>query len=285
MEWTKEAKERIAKVPFFIRNWVKKRVEEETRRSDAKVVTVAHVQSCQKEFLHRMEDEVKGYQVETCFGSGGCPNQAVSSETLMKKIETKLAQRKMKAFLKEKVVGPLKFHHEFRVSLSDCPNACSRHQIVDISLIGARKPLVTKEYPCNQCAACVEICPEKAISLAENDPFINQDKCLSCGKCIAVCPTGTLHENYQGFRIQIGGKLGRHPQLGRELPEIYSEEEALNIIDQCLDYYQQNSSKGERLGEIMEQKGFDALFEKLIDTKLHSKVDRGGDEESTQAYI
>jgi len=197
MEWTKEAKERIAKVPFFIRKRVKKSVEEETRRSNAKVVTVAHIQSCQKKFINRMEDEVKGYQVETCFGSGGCPNQAVSSETLVKKIETKLAQRNMKAFLKEKAVSPLKFHHEFRVSLSDCPNACSCPQIVDIGLIDTLKPLVTKEDPCNQCGACVEICPEKAISLEENDPFINQDKCLSCGKCIAVCPTGTLQANHQ----------------------------------------------------------------------------------------
>jgi len=50
--------------------------------------------------------------------------------------------------------------------------------------------------------------------------------------------------------------------MGRELLEIYSEEEVLNIIDQCLDYYQQNSFKGERLGKILEQKGFDALFKK-----------------------
>jgi len=267
MEWTKEAKERITKIPFFIRNRVKKRVEEEALQSGAKMVAVTHVQACQKKFLHQMEDEVKGYQVETCFGASGCPNQAVSSETLVKKIQAKLAQRNMKAFLKEKVGGPLKFHHEFRVSVSDCPNACSRPQIVDIGLIGAREPQVTKEDPCNQCGACVEICPEKAISLEQNEPFINQDKCLSCGKCIAVCPTGTLQEDHQGFRIQIGGKLGRHPQLGRELPGIYSEEEVLNIIDQCLDYYQQNSSKGERLGEIMEQKGFDALFGKLIAAK------------------
>ena len=152
MEWTKEAKERIAKVPFFISNRVKKRVEEEARQSGAKVVTVTHVQACQKKFLHQMEDEVKGYQVETCFGASGCPNQAVSSETLVKKIKAKLAQKNMKAFLKEKVGGPLKFHHEFRVSVSDCPNACSRPQIVDIGLIGARKPQVTKEDPYNQCA-------------------------------------------------------------------------------------------------------------------------------------
>jgi len=58
-----------------------------------------------------------------CFGASGCPNQAASSETLVKTIEEKLAQRNMKASLKEKVGGTLKFHHEFRVSVSDCPNA------------------------------------------------------------------------------------------------------------------------------------------------------------------
>ena len=34
-------------------------------------------------------------------------------------------------------------HHEFRVSLSACPNACSRPQIVDIGLIGAVTPVLT----------------------------------------------------------------------------------------------------------------------------------------------
>jgi anaerobic sulfite reductase subunit C len=61
--------------------------------------------------------------------------------------------------------------------------------------------------------------------------------------------------------------LGRHPQLGRELPGIHSEEEVPDIIDQCLDYYQKNSTKGERLGEILEQKGFDAFFGKRISGK------------------
>lgn len=59
MEWTKGGKDHIARVPFFIRNRVKKRVEVEARQSGAKVVTLAHVQACQKKFLHQMEDEVK----------------------------------------------------------------------------------------------------------------------------------------------------------------------------------------------------------------------------------
>jgi hypothetical protein len=44
---------------------VRKRVEEETARLGKQEVTLEHVRACQKRFLARMEDEVKGYQVET----------------------------------------------------------------------------------------------------------------------------------------------------------------------------------------------------------------------------
>ena len=63
----------------------------------------------------------------------------------------------------------MKMHHEFRVSISDCPNACSRPQIADLGLIGARRPRVTDET-CSQCGACVEVCREEAISLREGNP-------------------------------------------------------------------------------------------------------------------
>ena len=68
MKWGGEAKDALARVPFFVRKLVKKRVEEEAARSGANEVTIEHVRTCQERFLKRMEDEVKGFQVETCFG-------------------------------------------------------------------------------------------------------------------------------------------------------------------------------------------------------------------------
>lgn len=53
-------------------------MEEEAAGHDASEVTIEHVRACQKRFLDRMEDEVRGFQVETCFGPGGCPNRAVA---------------------------------------------------------------------------------------------------------------------------------------------------------------------------------------------------------------
>ena len=123
-----------------------------------------------------------------------------------------LDEKEIRSFLEERVDGPLKLHHEFRVSVSDCPNACSRPQIVDVGLIGARRPGV-REEPCTRCLACVETCREDAVEVSDDGrpPRIDSDKCVWCGQCIDVCPTGTLEEDAAGYRLLVGGKLGRHP--------------------------------------------------------------------------
>jgi anaerobic sulfite reductase subunit C len=258
MNWAKEAEEAVSKVPFFVRKRVKKRVEEEAARVGAGKVSLEHVKTCQQRFLNRMEEEVKGFQAETCFGPNGCPNRAVVYDDLAKKVEELLAKRNLKDFLKSRVGGPLKLHHEFRVSISDCPNACSRPQIADIGLIGARRPQISSEE-CIQCGACVEACREGAILLAGKWPVIDWGKCVSCGQCIAACPTRTLQEEKRGFRVQVGGKLGRHPRLAEELPGVYSPEETLEIIGRCLDHYQKHCQRGERFGEILERTGTKGL--------------------------
>jgi dissimilatory sulfite reductase (desulfoviridin) alpha/beta subunit len=269
MKWADEANEAVSKVPFFVRNRVRKGVEEEAARCGATEVRLEHVKSCQKRFLNQMEDEVKGYQVETCFGPSGCPNRAVIYEDFPRKIEDCLARRRdLKSFLKEKVKGPLKMHHEFRVSISDCPNACSRPQIADLGLIGARSPKVT-DVPCNQCGACVQVCREGAISLREDKPILDPSKCLSCNQCITACSTGTLQEKERGYRVLAGGKLGRHPRLAVEIPGIYGWEETLRAVGRFLDHYQQHCRHGERLGEILERTGTKEITDRRPQTGDH----------------
>ena len=252
MKWSNEAREALSMVPFFVRKRVKKRVEEEASRCGAKKVKIEHVRTCQKRFLNRMEDEVKGFQVENCFGSTGCPNRAVNSDGLPQKIEQILSGKDLRAFLKERVDGPLKMHHEFRVSISDCPNACSRPQIVDIGLIGACNPEVS-DKACTQCEACVEVCKENAISLKDDVPVVDNSKCLSCSQCIQACPTGTLREGAKGYRILVGGKLGRHPRLASEFTGIHELKATLTVVDSCLDHYRRHCLQGERFGEILEK--------------------------------
>jgi dissimilatory sulfite reductase (desulfoviridin) alpha/beta subunit len=261
MNWTQEAEKSISRVPFFVRKRVRKRVEEEAQRVGAEEVRLEHVFAAQNKFVNQMEKEVRGYQIESCFGASGCPNRAAESEELLADLEKLVASKNLKAFQKERVQGSLKLHHEFRISLSECPNACSRPQIVDVGIIGAMKPGIT-EAPCSRCDACVETCREEAITSGDQAdvPSIDLNRCLSCGQCIKACPTGTLEEGERGYRILVGGKLGRHPQLGQELPGIYSRSQVMEIVDRCLSHFMAHYRPGERFGEILNRTGVHDLL-------------------------
>jgi len=252
VKWQEKAEEALGRVPFFVRKRVRKRVEEAAASSGASEVDIEHVKLCQRKFLTNMENEVRGFQVEQCFGPNGCPNQAVQDRTLAEEIEGILANRNLKEFLRSKVAEPLKLHHQFRIAISNCPNACSRPQIVDVGLIGARQPSLALEL-CTNCGACAEVCKEKAIAIGipEDYPTLDNEKCVNCGQCIDVCPSGAMNESSRGYRILIGGKLGRHPQLGAELHGIRSAHEVLTIVERCLDHYLEYNMSGERFGEIL----------------------------------
>lgn len=263
MKWMPEAEDAIKKVPFFVRKRVRARVEKETAEAGKQVISLADVKAAQARYLSSMSSEIKGYQIETCFGPSGCPNRAMISDQLIAQIEADIKKEDLLGFLKRTVKGNLKFHHEFRITLADCPNACSQPQIKDIGIIGACGPVLGDE-PCSMCEACVEACREDAIMLdpAKEVPVIDDDLCLKCGKCIPVCPTGTLVEGQKGYRVQLGGKLGRHPQLARELPGIYDENTVMKIVKDCLRFYKDNSKHGERFGQILTPADFEALATK-----------------------
>jgi anaerobic sulfite reductase subunit C len=260
VKWSKEAEAAVSRVPFFVRKRVKKKVEEEAASQGSAVVTLDHVTSCRNRFMKDMDSEVKGFQIETCFGSGGCPNSVAPTADLVAQLEKLLHEQDLKTFLKERVRGPLKLHHEFRVTVSDCPNACSRPQIVDVGIIGAREACFSDE-PCSRCESCVAACAEQGLSLSDDAdrPVLDTARCVKCGACIKTCPTGSLIAGREGFRVLVGGKLGRHPQLGTELPGIYSAKEVPRLVARLLDHYKKHNEKGERFGEILNRTGLGFL--------------------------
>jgi anaerobic sulfite reductase subunit C len=264
MKWSHEAEAAISRVPFFVRKRVKKKVEEEAARQGARTVEMAHVVSCRNGFLNDMSSHVKGYQLEQCFGSSGCPNRLGQSADLVARLETLLAGQNLKGFLADRVTGPLKIHHEFRVTIADCPNACSRPQISDVGIIGVRKPFVSDEA-CSRCMSCVDVCAEDAVLLAEDAarPTIDPEKCLLCGQCVRECPSGTLVAGLEGYLLLAGGKLGRHPQLARQVGGVHSAAEILGLVEKCLSHFKAHNQRGERFGDILNRTGYAFLGELL----------------------
>ncbi|MCF8068898.1 MAG: 4Fe-4S dicluster domain-containing protein [Desulfobacterales bacterium] len=264
MEWTEEAQAAIKKIPFFVRKRVRKRVEKEATVDGKNAITIDEVRLTQQRFLSKMSKDVKGFQVDTCFGNAGCPHRACSADGLMKKVEKVLEASGLLEHIKKNVKDGIKYHHEFRVTFADCPNGCSQPQIKDIGIIGASVPNFTIEE-CTLCEACVEACKEGALVMkpGEDKPVFDKVECLYCGNCMKVCPTGTIAETSKGFRVMVGGKLGRHPRLARELPGLFSEEKVLDIVKYCIDFYKRNSSGGKRFAEIFSESDFENLKEKF----------------------
>ncbi len=250
MKWTPEAEKAVRKVPFFVRKRVRARVEKEAAAEGKPVVTTAEVKATQRRYLNNMETEMRGFQLDSCFGPSGCPNRAVPSESIVPRLQALLEEADLLAFLKQTVSGKLRFHHELRVTVADCPNACSQPQIKDIGILGACRPALT-DAECNHCEACVAVCPELAVELRDPGPVVDGARCIACGKCVAVCPTQTLGAGQTGYRVQLGGKLGRHPRLAIELPGIHDEDGVVRIVRDCIAFYKARSRNGRRLAELL----------------------------------
>jgi len=262
MDWTPEAEEAVSKVPFFVRKRVRQRVEQEAAAAGQSRVTLALVKAAQARYLAGMAKEVRGYQIDQCFGPSGCPHRASPGDRLLVRIRDLLEAADLLGFLRRTVEGELKFHHEFRISLADCPNACSQPQIKDIGIIGACGPVVAEATACTQCGACVDACREGAVRLDPDSsgPLIDMSACLLCGRCPAACPTECLALGARVFRVQLGGKLGRHPRLARELPGVYDEEAVLAVVAQCLEFYKRRSRGGRRFAELLSDEILEAYL-------------------------
>ncbi len=121
MQWTVEAEAAFKKVPFFVRKKVRSRVEKEAAEDGKTVVDIEAVKTTQKRYISGMAAEVKGYQLDTCFGPSGCPNRSVVSDELVKRLEQILQAADLLFFLKEQVGDDLKINHEFRLTLPIAP--------------------------------------------------------------------------------------------------------------------------------------------------------------------
>ncbi len=245
----------MSKAPFFVRNRIRSKVEQYAKDRGKARVDLDDVTDLKKQYLAKggMEKEIKGYSLTACFGNSGCSNRIPDTASLMNKMETVIRKADLLTFLKNTVKGDLKFHHEFRVAVADCPNACSRPQIADMGVIAAAVPMITCE-PCTRCLACVDTCREKSIFVDEEtgQVDIDSDSCVMCGRCISACPSGTLASGNTGYRVMLGGRLGRHPRLAMELEGLYTEDQVTGILNNALYFYKSRSTDGTRFAHLFQ---------------------------------
>jgi anaerobic sulfite reductase subunit C len=208
-------------------------------------------------------DEIKGWRIETCKGpTQGCANRAAPDDALAADLDEVFRSRDFGVGVRALLGRPPKHRHEFTVAVADCPNACSRPQIADLGLIGAAEPLITNEV-CHQCMGCVHACREGAVMHPGLLPIIDPARCVRCGSCCRICLSGTLQVGRRGWRILLGGKLGRHPRLATEIDALFSREGVLAAAGSCIEFYLRNARGGERFGELLERTGAEELAARI----------------------
>ncbi|WP_320169171.1 4Fe-4S binding protein [Maridesulfovibrio sp.] len=200
--------------------------------------------------------------VNICRGieGGECRFALFVAEDFADRIEKVVEETGWTDFLKNRFGENINRHKMFTVNGSACPNGCSRPHISDIGLIRACVPVVDHEN-CIHCEECVRACPDKAMDFDGDRIVITREKCLVCGYCVSSCPTEVISCARNGWRVLAGGRLGRHPGLGTELPGVYTSDEALAIIAKALNLWMENYEDGERFGRIMDRLGYEKLLE------------------------
>lgn len=202
------------------------------------------------------------YFVKVCRGSEGgdkCPFALFVSGEFPSRIENVIKESGWPAFIEEKMGNKIRSHQAIKVNAAACPNSCSGPYIADIGLIRACVPAFDHEQ-CIACNKCVQTCPDEALKLVDGRVVINRDNCLVCGQCIQACPVEAISCIRSGWRVLMGGRLGRHPKLGAELPGVYTSDEVLLLIDKVLKLYMEKYEYGKRFGLIFDKIGYEPLL-------------------------
>lgn len=200
------------------------------------------------------------FAVTACRGPQGCEHRALDPGDLPRRLAAELEATGFAEGLARLLGRPPKRHEQFTVSVSCCPNACSRPQIADVGLIAAQRPKADPSC-CTRCGACQDACREQAVVLLPSGQLdaIDEGSCLACGACIAVCPAGALSPGRSGWRVQLGGRLGRHPRLAEELPGLHSADQAVEFTLRAARYFLAHARPGQRLGDLVARHGAKAV--------------------------
>ena len=109
-----------------------------------------------------------------------------------------------------------------------------------------------------------EVCPEKAIVVEDDKAKIIWDKCNLCGACVGTCPSDLITEEWKGYKLFVGGKIGKHPKLGVELTEAKSPQEAVAIFRKIINWSKKNTNIGERFGDCLDRVGFEKFKKQIL---------------------
>lgn len=267
MPWDNDAKQALSKVPLLLRPLARSKVEALVRDRGGNRVALADVKEAEARFRSAMggrsEAEMARMMPQPNDGAASlvvvdicqcemrnCPNTLINPLEWKGAIEKWAKEADVSERLRERVNDELILHHhKLRISISGCPNGCSRPQIADVGLMGYVVPDVDGEN-CTMCGICAQKCPDMAITVDEAPPQFDREACRGCLICSRECPQGCITVSAPGVRVLMGGKLGRHPHLAEQTGTAALAGEVVEQIDAVVNAFLNEGLPGERFADF-----------------------------------
>lgn len=202
------------------------------------------------------------FDIRSCRGAAGGCRFALSApdHDPLRELALTVAATGWPNFLRENTNSRINHHARLNLALAACPNGCSRPQVADFALVRARLPrLPDASAGCGACGQCEGACPDAAIAMDNGLPLLDTAACLACGQCRRACPEGAIGVASEGWRIMVGGKLGRRPRLAMELPGLHGLQAAMGCLAALTEAFMAAHRPGLRVADLVAQRGTDFL--------------------------
>jgi dissimilatory sulfite reductase (desulfoviridin) alpha/beta subunit len=299
MEWDSQAGDEFVKMPLSTssKRQVKVFMEKMARKNRSDKVTLKEVEETKQVYFagvpekvrnkeyekriaegetdlrERMDKEARDilasemdlFDVELCHARNfRCQNQNIEVRELKKELEQKLRELKLTELIADLIPDGQRImtHDRLRVSVSACPNGCTAPESRVFGVAGVAKPMVT-DAACNECFTCVDRCRRRAILIRNGGPEIDFTRCDWCGQCVKACLDGVLAYENSGYRIFVGGHIGRFPQYGQVLFRMADRETLFRALEASVELIKEESLGEESLTSIINRLGVAPLFQKI----------------------
>ncbi len=185
-----------------------------------------------------------------CQGNTLCPYGLVNAEEIGAKADQRYYGKELP--------------HKFKLAFTGCINSCAKPQENDFGSMGVVDPEWESEN-CSQCRLCEDICSSGAIRFNESDQLqYDSSICNLCGDCIRVCPMDCWKAKRVGHTVFVGGRIGRHPELARELARLVDEERLFELMDRTIEFFTAQAKRGERFGATLSRVGWENFKQEVL---------------------
>ncbi len=209
------------------------------------------------------DDSRELYSIQMCPSQYGAASdiKIENMRRLMPALRARLKELDITPLMMDLTETALMPHHEFRVTVTGCTNACLSPYFSDFGILGVYDVSVDPEA-CTGCGRCEEYCTLRAITMRDGLPHFDKTVCIRCAGCEEFCPETAVRVRDMGYKVVVGGKGARHPNIAATVTEMTDLDGVLGILEKTVGMIRRHMQEPVRvftMSRLIAQHGIESL--------------------------